>query len=109
VGTYWNSNRVFKAVVTLKKGRLFWALQGLKSEKYELMHYERDTFTWLLPRNELSKRGRWVGIDQGAEFWKVNFKPGVDGQVKKLRWAHDIGVVPIELTREIRESSCCVC
>lgn len=29
-----------------------------------------DTVLWLLPRNELSRRGRWVGSDQGPAFWK---------------------------------------
>lgn len=61
VETYWDESHVFKIVVTLD------------TEKFPLKHYEAHTFTWLQPRNELSKRGRWVGAVQGPEFWKVVF------------------------------------
>ncbi|KAK0726346.1 beta-lactamase/transpeptidase-like protein [Apiosordaria backusii] len=67
---------VFEIAVTLEDGNLYWALQGLGLEKYKLTHYEDGSFTWLLTRNELSRRGRW------------------------LYWAHDAGVPPLELTKE---------
>jgi len=92
VGTYWNDIHIFKIVVTLEDGKLFWALQGLDSEKFLLNHYEDDIFTWLAPRNELSSRGRWVGPDQGPEFWKIQFKVGTDGRINRLYWMHDNGV-----------------
>ena len=34
VGTYWDDIHVFKMEVALEEGILYWALQGLKSEKY---------------------------------------------------------------------------
>ncbi|KAI9681328.1 MAG: hypothetical protein M1817_002611 [Caeruleum heppii] len=55
VGIYWDSIHVF---MTLEGGQLYWALQRLESEKLPLAHYEDDSFTWLQPRNELSRRGR---------------------------------------------------
>ncbi|PKK42655.1 hypothetical protein CI102_12019, partial [Trichoderma harzianum] len=73
-------------------GKLHWAFQGLDSEKFELNHYEDDTFLWLALRNELSRRGRWVGSDQGPDFWKVKFKAASDAKVDKLYWSHDQGV-----------------
>ncbi|MCJ1341872.1 hypothetical protein MMC31_000050 [Peltigera leucophlebia] len=42
VWTYWDKIHVFKIVVTLEDGELFWALQGLGSEKFQLTHYEDD-------------------------------------------------------------------
>lgn len=42
VGIYWDEIHVFKIVVTLEDGELYWALQGLGSEKFQLTHYEDD-------------------------------------------------------------------
>ncbi|KAJ5199240.1 hypothetical protein N7491_000204 [Penicillium cf. griseofulvum] len=100
VGTYWDNINVFKIVVTLVDNKLYWSLQGLESEKFQLEHYEDDTFTWLLSRNELSRRGRWVGSDQGLAFWKAVFECNDNGRIDKLLWAHDIGVPPVQLTKE---------
>ena len=98
-GTYWDHLHVVKIDVTLEDGQLYWLIQGLQSEKFPLAYYADNTFTWLLPRNELSRRGRWVGSDQEATFWKANFELGDNGKISKLSWAHDGGVPPIELTK----------
>ena len=58
IGTYWDAIHVVKIEISLEEGTLYWALQGLPSEKLFLGHYEHDTFTSLQPRNELAKRGR---------------------------------------------------
>ncbi|KAI0387446.1 putative D-aminoacylase [Hypomontagnella monticulosa] len=97
VGVYWDDIHVFKIVVTLEKGSLYWALQGLENEKFQLKHYEDDTFTWLQPRNELSRRGRWVvGGDQITSFWKVEFKTNDAGLIDRLHWEHDAGNPQVE-------------
>lgn len=95
VGTYWDDHRFVKIEVTLEDGTLQWLIQGLEAEKFPLKHHQDDTFTWLLTRNELSKRGRWVGEDQDASFWKVHFEVNGSGQIHKLIWAHDRGVPPM--------------
>jgi hypothetical protein len=100
VGTYWDNANVFKIVVDLVDNKLYWRLQGLDSERFQLEHYEDDTFTWLLPRNELSRRGRWVESDQGPAFWKAVFECSNNGQIDQLFWAHDTGVPPLQLTKE---------
>jgi hypothetical protein len=98
IGTYWDPAHVFKIVVTEESGKLYWAFQGLDSEKFALDHYEDDVFTWIQTRNELAKRGRWV--DQGPEIWKADFRAGKDGRIENLFWVHDIGVPAVENTRE---------
>nr|ODN97871.1 hypothetical protein L204_03296 [Cryptococcus depauperatus CBS 7855] len=90
IGTYWDHVHIFKIVVTVEKDELYWALQGLDSDKFRLTHYRDDVFTWLQPRDDLSRRGRWVGPDQEPSFWKVEFKMG-DGP-DRLFWMHDNGV-----------------
>lgn len=99
VGIFWDDIHVFKIEVTLEEGVLYWALQGLESEKFHLNHFEEDVFTWLQPRNELAKRGRWV--DQGAPFWKVEFKINAVGGIDKLLWVHDIGVPAVEYHKSV--------
>lgn len=95
VGTYWDDLHVVKIEVTLSDKTLYWLIQGLETERFELKHYQDDIFTWLQPRNDLSKRGRWVGSDQDAAFWKVEFKANESGKIDKLVWAHDGGVPPL--------------
>ncbi|KAI1178439.1 putative D-aminoacylase [Nemania sp. FL0916] len=100
VGTYWDHHHIFKIVVTVENDELYWSLQGLDSEKFLLLHYEYDIFTWLQPRNGLSRRGRWVGPDQGPEFWKVEFKVSEDDKPHSLFWVHDNGVPADEYRKE---------
>ena len=87
VGTYWDEDHIFKIVVTLEAGRLYRALQGLESEKFQLHHYEHDTFTWLTTRNDISSRGRFVG--DGPSYYKTEFTIGSDGKTTGLIWDHD--------------------
>jgi hypothetical protein len=84
----------------VEDGDLYWAFQGLDTERFKLNHYEDDIFTWLLPRNELSRRGRWVGSDQGPLFWKAVFKTSGGPSIDALSWAHDTDVPPLELKKE---------
>jgi hypothetical protein len=100
VGTYWDDIHAFKIEVMVEDGTLHWALQGLESEKFRLDQYEEDIFTWILPRNELAKRGRWV--DQGADFWKVEFKANDKGEIDYLLWVHDIGVPAVKYTKPVK-------
>ncbi|KAK4141290.1 beta-lactamase/transpeptidase-like protein [Dichotomopilus funicola] len=100
VGTYWDHLHIVKVAITVEGDHLYWALQGLESEKFRLAHYEDDIFTWLQPRNELSRRGRWVGTDQGPSFWKVEFRVGPDGDPDRLYWVHDNDVPADEYRKE---------
>lgn len=101
-GTYCEAAHVFKIVVTIEDGGLYWAFQGLDSEKFKLNHYEDDAFTWLLLlRNELSRRGRWVGSNQGSLFWKAVFKSSSESGIDTLAWAHDTDVPPLQLKKEL--------
>jgi hypothetical protein len=75
-GTYWNSIKTMKMVVTVEMNSLYYAVH---------------IFTWIRPRNELVARGRWV--DQGPEFWKIKFRLDEDGNVDCLNWVHDVEVM----------------
>lgn len=73
--------------MTLKDGKLSWAVQGLESEKFELDHYQDDVFTWLRPRDYMAARGRWV--DNPPFFWQVKFTKDENDSIDCLNWAHD--------------------
>lgn len=74
VGTYWNEKRYLMIRVTLRRRQLSWALQDREDQRFELYHYEYDTFEWLKPRNYLVARGRWIAGDLLPSFWKLCFK-----------------------------------
>lgn len=99
VGTYWDDLHIFKVEVKLSGDKLYWLMQGLETERFELAHYHHDTFTWLRPRDELASRGRWVGNDQGATFWKVEFAVSESAAVNKLIWVPDSELSPIIYTK----------
>jgi hypothetical protein len=89
-GTYWNSQRYLRVDIKAEGGRLFWALQGLESEMYELEHYHNNTWTWLRPRNYLVSRGRWV--DQPPMYWLVKFRGPAQGPIQSVTWIHETNV-----------------
>lgn len=98
VGTYWDDLHIFKIDVKLVEGKLYWLMQGLETEMFELAHYDADTFTWFQPGHELVRRGRRLGPDQGATFWKVKFEASEFATINKLIWAPDSELPPIFYT-----------
>ncbi|KAF5660924.1 hypothetical protein FDENT_13632 [Fusarium denticulatum] len=100
IGRYVDESCVFSVVLTVKEGVLFWVFQGLDSERFKLTHFDGDTFTWLQPRNDLSRRGRWVlGNDNDPSFWKIEFGVDENGSVNKALWRHDPSLDPIVYSR----------
>ena len=89
-GTYTNSIKTMKIEVTQRDDKLFFALQGLQSEKYELTHYQNDIFTWLRPRNELARRGRFT--HQKSLYYMLRFNASGNGEIGQLSWTHDADV-----------------
>lgn len=103
-GTYTNSIKTMKIEVTQGDKKLFFALQGLASEKYGLTHYQDDIFTWLQPRDELAGRGR--STHQDFLYYMLRFSAGDDGKIGKLAWTHDADVPGGELFEKESQSKC---
>jgi len=104
VGIYWDKRKCFKIEIYLRKNKqgkeeLHWLLQGLESERFSLECWQKDLFSWWLPRDEQAKRGRWTGKDQEAEFWKIKFTRDENEKIASLVWAHDSGVPAVEYFR----------
>ena len=104
VGTYTNETGLIKLVVThegtSEKACLYFALQGLESEKYALKHYHNDDFVWLQPREELARRGK--ATVQESSFYKIRFEASDGGAIDRLRWGHSTDITGGEIFYKVR-------
>lgn len=90
VGTYRDQANVYKIVVVLEGGQLFWMKQGLESEKFPLKYVGIDSLTWLQPWNELARRGRYVGEAGSHYCLDFTFSTDEDGRAMAYcSWAYD--------------------
>ncbi|KAJ9666920.1 hypothetical protein H2201_003054 [Coniosporium apollinis] len=87
VGRYVTANKTFTIVIALRGEALTMSFQGRDDETFDLKHHEHDAFSWLLTRDELSKRGRF--LDMQARHYLVRFVEGADGKLEKLCWSYD--------------------
>lgn len=81
-GTYANSSKTMIIEVTQRENKLWFALQGLESETFEMMHYQNDIFAWLQPRNELARRGRFM--HQKHPCYMLRFSACDDNKISQL-------------------------
>lgn len=91
---------VCMVVVTSRGQQVLVEAPGTQFGKILVEHYENNTFTWLLPQIEPSRRGCWVGSHQGPAFWEAVLHDSGSGFIDKLYWAYDTGVPPVEFTKE---------
>jgi hypothetical protein len=64
--------------------------EGREDEAWKLFHNHADVFTWLVPRNEFAKRGRFTTSWFDAEYFKINFWVDCDSGIPtSLQWRHD--------------------
>lgn len=83
-GRYQNATRVMTIDVALEDRGLVMRFQGLEEESYSLKHYEYDTFSWWLTRNECAKKGRFASYNY--THYKVKFAPDKTGKIGRLLW-----------------------
>lgn len=106
IGRFTNEAGTMMIEVSLDESRnepcLQLAFQGLQSEIYPLRHYHHDVFTWLMPRNELVQRGRFLSRSlHKAQFFKIEFSP----TSMFLTWWHDPRLTgPEKFTRHCLET-----
>ncbi|OBR04185.1 Penicillin-binding protein [Colletotrichum higginsianum IMI 349063] len=86
-GRYWNELNNFCIDINVtNEGFLSLRLQGDDSEVYLLHHYHYDTFSWLMPHDEIIKRGRMVTFF-GWEYYLMEFS-GIttDSDIHQFHW-----------------------
>jgi hypothetical protein len=94
-GRYINEPKTLVIDIKVRDKKLYFTLQEIEEETYALFHYHHDMFTWLVPRDEFAKRGRFT--NQGAVFYKMWFGSSKDDKIDHLRWSHDKAVPSGEL------------
>ena len=83
VGSYVNGLGTLTLNILIQNCKLALRLQGREEETFALEHYEYDTFTWVLTRDECARRGRFAGGD--AEYFKICFRERA-GIIDRLTW-----------------------
>ena len=90
VGTYIDATHNFLVEVHILKHsskNLQIAFQGLKSQVWDLRHYEGDTFLWLTSRDEQARQGRFTYSPTCV--YKIIFVTDPKDGVVALLWPHD--------------------
>jgi CubicO group peptidase (beta-lactamase class C family) len=87
VGQYYNSIKNFFIETYIEDGELHFAFQGLRDhQSWPLKHYNYDTFSWIISRDECVKRARFAAASPG--LYLLEFVPNEDNIVA-LRWKHE--------------------
>ncbi|KAI9699593.1 MAG: hypothetical protein M1820_007092 [Bogoriella megaspora] len=87
VGVYQNDAGSFEIKIELQNEQLAMLFQGREDENFKLEHYHYNLFTWLLSRNQLIKRGRWVL--QPADYYIIRFEENEAGYIHNFVWVND--------------------
>jgi len=87
-GEYQNEIGNFTIGVTEKNGKLQMCFQGSEYERYDLHHYQDDTFSWWMPYDEAAKRGRYIN-DFASSYYLIHFQALHGDEINALKWAWD--------------------
>ena len=103
-GRYWNTARNWFIEVFLDEGehageQLMLAFQGHRDDLYPLTHYQDDTFTWGLTRDEGVKRVRFTFFQASCQ--KILFAADSQGNIDSLRWPHEAALPEGELLQKL--------
>jgi CubicO group peptidase (beta-lactamase class C family) len=92
-GRYWNSLGNFFVDVKQQQHQssggpgLTMKVNGLTGQAYRLEHYHFDTFSWLMPYDEMVRRARVLFY--GPEYFLLEFRSSNGAGVDELVWAAD--------------------
>ena len=86
-GVYFNEAQNFQIVICEANGELQMSIQGDDTQAYRLEHYHDDTFSWLMPFDEIAKRGRSTTFYE-PEYYLIEFRGDGKG-IHELLWAAD--------------------
>jgi CubicO group peptidase (beta-lactamase class C family) len=89
-GRFWNPLRnFFIEVLESEENQLFMKFQGMDSQSYKMEHYHYNTFSWLMPYDEVVRRDRGVQF-YSAEYYLIEFRSNVqNGGLDQLLWVMD--------------------
>ena len=103
VGSYYNVVKDWHMEVWVDRSELYMCHQGDRSQFYQLRHYNYDTFSWLLTRNETARRGLFPMTI--AKYYLLAFGHGDDSQIDYVVWMHDPSVPEGETFKRLSGSA----
>lgn len=103
VGSYYNVVKHWHMEVWVGQGKLYMCHQGDRKQFYPLEHYNHDTFTWLLTRDQMIRRGLFPVTK--TEYYILAFGQGEDGQIDYVLWRHDPSVSEGETFKRLSGSA----
>lgn len=89
--------------VWVEEGKLYMCHQDDRKQFYHLQHYNYDTFTWLLTRDQTVRRGLFPMAR--TEYYIVAFGQGEDGRIDHIVWKHDPSVPEGETFKRLSGSA----
>ncbi|KAL9103693.1 MAG: hypothetical protein Q9163_001287 [Psora crenata] len=89
-GSYYNIVKNWHMEIWIEQDVLHMCHQDNRKKPYQLKHYNFDTFSWLLTRNETVKRGLFPVTN--AEYYLLAFGQNKNRQIDKVTWKHDPSV-----------------
>ncbi|KAI4088601.1 MAG: hypothetical protein LQ344_005939 [Seirophora lacunosa] len=103
VGSYYNVVKDWHMEVWVGEGKLYMCHQDDRKQFYPLEHYNHDTFTWLLTRDQTVRRGLFPVTK--TEYYILAFGQGEDGQIDHVLWRHDPSVPEGETFKRLSGSA----
>lgn len=103
VGSYFNVVKDWHMELWVEEDKLYMCHQNDWSQAYQLTHYNYDTFSWLLTRDETVRRGLFPVTM--AEYYLLAFGRGETGQIDHVIWKHDPSVPEGETFKRLSASA----
>ena len=103
VGSYYNVVKDWHMELWVEEGELYMCHQDDRSQAYQLKHYNYDSFSWLLTRDETARRGLFPVT--WTEYYLLAFGQGKDGQIDHVIWKHDPSVPEGETFKRLSGSA----
>lgn len=103
VGSYFNVVKDWHMELWVEEDKLYMCHQDDRSQAYQLKHYNYDTFSWLLTRDETVRRGLFPVTM--AEYYLLAFGRGETGQIDHVIWKHDPSVPEGETFKRLSASA----
>lgn len=102
-GSYYNVVKDWHMEVWMDEDQLYMCHQDDRSQFYQLKHYDYDAFSWLLTRDETTRRGLFP-VTQ-TQYYILALGQGDDGQIDHVIWRHDPSVPEGETFKRLSGSA----
>ena len=90
IGSYYNEIKDYYLDIFEENGELLLSHQGDRKQSYHLKHFNYDSFSWLLSRDECARRGLFPNTN--LDFYILRFDVDEQDNIDHVIWKHDPSV-----------------